>query len=63
LKAIEENYKDKSINYDDLLVIFGYGNLNPESFGYEKENSLSDEVKKFMEQLDQELGSGNDGKE
>lgn len=63
LKAIEENYKDNSINYDDLFVIFGYGNLSPESFGYEKENSLSDEAKKFMEQLDQELGSGNDGKE
>ena len=63
LKAIEENYKNKEINYDDLFVIFGYGNLKPESFGYEMDNSLSDEAKKFMEQLNQELGSGNFGEE
>jgi Zn-dependent peptidase ImmA (M78 family) len=63
LKAIEENYKNKNITYDDLIVIFGYGNLKPEFFGYEEENSLSDEAKKFIRQIDEELGSGNVGKE
>ncbi|MFW6282357.1 MAG: ImmA/IrrE family metallo-endopeptidase [bacterium] len=63
LKAIEENYDNKEINYDDLIVIFGYGNLNPKSFGYEENNSLSNEAKKFVEQLDQELRSGNFGEE
>ncbi|MEJ6949398.1 ImmA/IrrE family metallo-endopeptidase [Natronospora cellulosivora (SeqCode)] len=63
LKAIKENYKDNKINYDDLLVVLGYGNLRPEKFGYEIDNSLSDEAKNFMEQLDKKLGSGNFGKE
>ena len=63
LKAIEENYKNKKITYDDLVVIFGYGNLKPEFFGYEKENSLSDDTNEFISQIDKELGSGNDGKE
>ncbi len=63
LKAIEENYKNKNITYDDLVVIFGYGNLKPEYFGYIEGNSLSDKAREFISQIDKELGSGNIGKE
>jgi len=63
LKAIEENFRNKRITYDDLIVIFGYGNLKPDYFGYETDDSLSDKAREFISQIDKELGSGSVGKE
>ena len=57
LNAIEENYEKKEINYDDLMVIFGYCNQSPEEFGYKQDESLSDSALQFLEELNKELES------
>ena len=57
LKAIEENYRNNKINYDDLIVVFGYCNLMPEDFGYEEDELLSEAAKSLLEKLNKQLGS------
>jgi hypothetical protein len=63
LKAIEENYKNNNISFDDLTVIFGYCNLEPGYFGYEEDEELSEDAKSLMEELNAQLGSDANGQE
>lgn len=55
LKMTEENYKNSSINFNDLIVLFSYCNLEPQDFGYE-EDELTDEAKALEARLKAELG-------
>lgn len=56
LIALEENYENGAITYDDLTVIFGYCNQTPQNFGYQSDESLSDSALQFMDELNKELG-------
>ena len=60
LKAIEENYKNSNITFDDLVVIFSYCDSSPENFSYE-EDELSDGAKALMEKIQSQLGSESVG--
>lgn len=55
LLAVEENYENREINYDDLMVIFSYCNQSPEEFGYKQDDSLSDSALQFLNELNKEL--------
>jgi len=62
LTMIEENYKSSLITYDDLVVLFSYAGVNPEDFGYEEDEELSDAAKALGKKLKARLGSDRFGK-
>lgn len=51
LKVIKDNYDKGDTSFDDLVRIFGYLGCEPEKFGYENENELTEEAKDFMNYL------------
>lgn len=55
LKSVEENYRNGSTTFDDLIVIFSYCDLSPQDFGYEEEG-LSEDAKALEAKLRAELG-------
>ncbi|ODA43032.1 ImmA/IrrE family metallo-endopeptidase [Desulfosporosinus sp. BG] len=58
LTMIEENYKSSLTSYDDLTVLFNYAGSDPEDFGYEENEELTDVAK----ELEAKLGSDRFGK-
>ena len=53
--AVEKNYENNLITYDDLIVLFSYCAMTPEAFGYHKVDMLSEDALHFLDELNKEL--------
>lgn len=51
LEILKTNFETGDTTYDDLVRIFGYLGCEPEKFGYENNQELTDAAKDFMKSL------------
>ena len=51
LETIKENYDNGNTSYDDLVRIFSYLGCDPEKFGYEDSQKITNEAIDFMKSL------------